>query len=117
MADWKLVPKWRCWCPLPQEANGRSYISDRDSEAECFDSMMQHLRSKREHFLHRTEAQLRGIVEDYGGSGFEWATTPEDRTRLWRARHDAFWAVKAQWPGTDLLATDVCVPDLEKHGK
>ncbi len=53
---------------------------------------------------------LRGIVEDYGGSGFEWATTPEDRTRLWRARHDAFWAVKAQWPGTDLLATDVCVP-------
>ena len=65
MADWKMVPKWRCWCPLPQEGNCRGYISDRDSEAECFDSMMQHLRSKREHFLHRTEAQLRGIVEDY----------------------------------------------------
>ena len=53
---------------------------------------------------------LRDIVEGYGGQGFEWATTTEDRTRLWKARHDAFWAVKAQWPGTDLLATDVCVP-------
>ena len=53
---------------------------------------------------------LREIVEGYGGKGFEWATTTEDRTRLWKARHDAFWAVKAQWPGTDLLATDVCVP-------
>ena len=53
---------------------------------------------------------LRDVVEGYGGKGFEWATTTEDRTRLWKARHDAFWAVKAQWPGTDLLATDVCVP-------
>ena len=34
----------------------------------------------------------------------------EDRRRLWKARHDVYWAVKTTWPGKDALATDVCVP-------
>jgi len=55
-------------------------------------------------------AKLGELVEAYGGSSFESATLPEDRNRLWKARHDAFWAVKAKWPGLDLIATDVCVP-------
>lgn len=50
------------------------------------------------------------IVEDHGGSGFEWATTSEQRTRLWRARHDAAYAAKALKPGAAIWATDVCVP-------
>ena len=53
---------------------------------------------------------LGNLVSDYGGSAFQSATRQEDRSKLWKARHDAFWAVKAKWPGKDLIATDVCVP-------
>jgi len=50
------------------------------------------------------------IATELGGGPFEWATKPEDRTRLWQARHDAYWAGQALRPGASPLATDVCVP-------
>ncbi|ODR97745.1 hypothetical protein AUC69_11705 [Methyloceanibacter superfactus] len=50
------------------------------------------------------------ISAEEGGGQVEWATRPEDRTKLWQARHDAYWAARALKPGTDLIATDVCVP-------
>ncbi len=50
------------------------------------------------------------IAGDLGGGPFEWATKPEDRTRLWQARHDAYWAGRGLRPGAQALATDVCVP-------
>ena len=50
------------------------------------------------------------IAKECGGGGFEWATRPEDRTRLWQARHDAYWAVRGLRPGAQAVATDVCVP-------
>ncbi len=50
------------------------------------------------------------IAAEFGGGPFEWATRPEDRTRLWRARHDAMWAAQALRPGGKTAPTDVCVP-------
>ena len=50
------------------------------------------------------------IAGETGGTGFAWTTSPEERTRLWQARHDAYWATIALRPGARPLATDVCVP-------
>jgi D-lactate dehydrogenase (cytochrome) len=50
------------------------------------------------------------IARECGGGDFTWTTKPEDRTKLWQARHDGYWAVKALRPGAGIVATDVCVP-------
>jgi len=50
------------------------------------------------------------IAKECGGGDFSWTTRPEDRTKLWQARHDAYWSVKMLRPGGTPVATDVCVP-------
>src|SRR5215470_1908958 len=50
------------------------------------------------------------IARDLGGGPFDWATRPEDRSRLWQARHDAYWAARSLRSGAAAVATDVCVP-------
>ncbi len=50
------------------------------------------------------------ISQDFGASGFQWAEREEDRQRLWRARHDAYYAGLAVHPGYRGYVTDVCVP-------
>ncbi|WP_066341345.1 FAD-binding oxidoreductase [Azohydromonas lata] len=50
------------------------------------------------------------IATEFGGQAFEWATTPEERTRLWTARHNAYFAAIQSRPGCRALSTDTCVP-------
>jgi D-lactate dehydrogenase (cytochrome) len=55
-------------------------------------------------------AMMRAISDEFGGSEFQWATLAEDRTRLWKARHAAYYATLALKPGMTAIATDACVP-------
>ena len=50
------------------------------------------------------------IARDHGGEHFEWATTPEERTRLWTARHHAYFSALQLRPGCRCVTTDTCVP-------
>ena len=69
------------------------------------------------------------LAADNGGSAFEWAERPEDRSQLWKARHDAYFAAVALRPGARVWTSDVCVPvaslaeavtavreDIDRHG-
>ena len=53
---------------------------------------------------------VQSIASDHGGKSFEWAQTPEDRTRLWTARHNAYFAGVQSRPGCRVISTDTCVP-------
>ena len=67
--------------------------------------------------FHGTPSSAREQVEAFaeiaraeGGGEYRWAERPEDRSKLWQARHDAYWAARGLKPGAEVLSTDVCVP-------
>ena len=53
---------------------------------------------------------VRQIADEHGAVGFEWATRPEDRSRLWQARHNAYFALLQLRAGCRAISTDCCVP-------
>ncbi len=53
---------------------------------------------------------VRMIADEFGGGSFEWATSAEDRSRLWTARHHAYFAAIQSRPGCRAISTDTCVP-------
>jgi D-lactate dehydrogenase (cytochrome) len=50
------------------------------------------------------------IVASHRGSDFSWTANPEERCKLWQARHHAYYAFKTLWPDAQVWVTDVCVP-------
>jgi D-lactate dehydrogenase (cytochrome) len=67
--------------------------------------------------FHGSEASVAEQAKRFGeiamqldGGPFEWATKPEERARLWQARHEAYWAAASLRPSAKVLTTDFCVP-------
>jgi D-lactate dehydrogenase (cytochrome) len=53
---------------------------------------------------------VQALAADHGGTEFQWATTPEERTKLWTARHKSYFAALQSRPGCRCQSTDTCVP-------
>ncbi len=67
--------------------------------------------------FHGTEVAVRDQITRFeeiaraeGAIRFDWAEREEDKRKLWKARHEGYWAIKSAYPGREALATDVCVP-------
>ncbi|MEO0318807.1 MAG: hypothetical protein RL404_2484 [Pseudomonadota bacterium] len=63
-----------------------------------------------EHGVKEQAEVVQQIADEHGAEGFEWATRPEDRSRLWQARHNAYFALLQLRPGSRAISTDCCVP-------
>ena len=53
----------------------------------------------------------------HGGEDFVWSADADERAKLWQARHDLYWATKAQRAGCELYTGDICVPISELAGQ
>ena len=62
------------------------------------------------HSVQEQAETVQSIASEHGGQSFEWASTPEERTRLWTARHNAYFAAVQSRPGCRAISTDTCVP-------
>jgi D-lactate dehydrogenase (cytochrome) len=60
--------------------------------------------------VEETARMAQQLAAEHGSTGFDWETSPAGRERLWKARHDVYYASRARRPGSEALTTDVCVP-------
>jgi D-lactate dehydrogenase (cytochrome) len=60
--------------------------------------------------VEETARLAEGLAMEHGALGWNWQTTATERERLWKARHDVYYASRAIRPGSNVLTTDVCVP-------
>ena len=60
--------------------------------------------------VHEQASLFKDIVSNHNGGEFIWTTDAEERTKLWQARHDAYWAVLQPAPGKKVIVSDICVP-------
>ena len=63
-----------------------------------------------ERWVQEQSETVRDLARDNGGSDFDWSTRPEDRARLWKARHETIYSNQSLRPGCKTYTTDVCVP-------
>jgi D-lactate dehydrogenase (cytochrome) len=63
-----------------------------------------------EHGVKEQTELVQELAAEFDAIGFEWATRPEDRSRLWAARHNAYFALLQLRPGCRAISTDCCVP-------
>jgi D-lactate dehydrogenase (cytochrome) len=63
-----------------------------------------------DHSVREQAETVQSIAREHGGQDFQWAVTPEERTRLWSARHNAYFSCLQLKPGCRCSTTDVCVP-------
>src|SRR3546814_13772449 len=82
------------------------------SSLECYEAL--HTLFYEFHGSHVAGAEqaeaVKAISEGFGGGDFRWTGKPEERSRLWQARNDAYYAALALRPGKRAIATDACVP-------
>ena len=63
-----------------------------------------------DHAVDEQIALMAELAREFEGGEFRWATAIEERTKLWQARHDIWWAALALRPGSQGIPTDICVP-------
>ena len=82
----------------------------RSSTTRCFPTLFFEFHGQTEREVGDQAETVQALAAEHAGAGFAWVTRPEDRARLWRARHDSYYASLALRPGAKAWTTDACVP-------
>ena len=102
------IPVARCDIVLRQDG-GRDQQVQEDELSRRRPPLFFEFHGTKASVVEQAEA-VQAIAKEHGGMDFVWATKPEERSQLWQARHDAYFACLQLRPGSRAVSTDVCVP-------